>query len=141
MSRAFFEELVDILIGFLPEEYARPETQVHSRGAKVWFDADNSREHYEAQLIRIDGEICLEIGFHTEHGQEQRNDDVLSQVDKAVKKLGKQTERGDFLGRGGWKRISEVWEGPLDLSDEEVVEAADRLATYITLIEPLRQVP
>ena len=141
MSRAFFEELVDILVGFLPEELARPETQVHARGAKIWFDPDSNREHYEAQLIRVDGELCLEIGFHAEHSSEKRNEAVIDQVSGAAKKLGKETEFGDFLGRRGWKRASEVWEGPLDLSDEETVEAADRLATYISSIEPLRQAP
>jgi hypothetical protein len=45
---------------------------------------------------------------------------------------------GDFLGRPGWQRVSETWADP-DLSDPELCfEVADRLATYIAALEPLR---
>ena len=54
MSRAFFVEVVETLIGFLPPEQSGFYSRVTGRNAKVWFGAE-AREHYEAQLVRRDG--------------------------------------------------------------------------------------
>ena len=52
--------------------------------------------------------------------------------------LGPDAVAGDFLGRSGWQRVSETWPDP-DLSDPELCfEVADRLASYITVLEPVR---
>ena len=55
------------------------------------------------------------------------------------KTLGRDAQAGAFLGRQSkWRRISEVWEGE-GLTDDAAIEAAERLATYITVLEPLRR--
>ena len=60
----FFETVRDAFEGFVAGVGGRRNSYVHNRGLKVWFD-DDSREHYESQLIRVDGEVQLEIGFHS----------------------------------------------------------------------------
>ena len=62
----FFEIVRDAFEGFVAGVGGRRNSYVHNRGLKVWFD-DDSREHYESQLIRVDGEVQLEIGFHAEY--------------------------------------------------------------------------
>ena len=122
------------------EEFAggvegRRHITVHSRGLKVWFD-DDSREHYEAQLIRVDGDVQLEIGFHAEHPKAPQNDAVLLRLLAAEPmwrpELGDDAVAGDFIGRSGWRRISEVWPAP----DAEVVDdAIDTGAPFLDFLE------
>ena len=89
------------------------------------------------------GDLHLEVGFHAEHKDQAHNDEVLSRLlggEKSWRKaLGREPQAGPFLGRQSkWRRISEVWEGD-GLTDDAAVEAAERLATYITALEPLRR--
>ena len=141
MSRDFFEQVVEALVGFLPSERQQFSSRVSARNAKVWFD--EAREHYEVQMMRRDGAPVLEIGFHAEHADAARSEAVLSRLVATERRwrrsLGKEVELGPFLGRAGsWRRASETWDGA-DLSDPgAAVEAADRLAEYITAFEPLR---
>ena len=141
MSRVFFEQVVEALVGFLPSDRQRFSSRVSARNAKVWFD--EAREHYEVQMMRRDGAPVLEIGFHAEHADASRSEAVLARLVGAErrwrKSLGQEVELGPFLGRAGpWRRASETWDGA-DLSDPgAAVEAADRLAEYITAFEPLR---
>ena len=74
-----FEIVRDAFEGFVAGVGGRRNIYVHSRGLKVWFD-DDSREHYESQLIRVDGEVQLEIGFHAEHPKAPQNDEVLRRL-------------------------------------------------------------
>lgn len=142
MSRAFFEEIVEALIGFLPPERSRFSFRVSGRNAKVWFGGE-PREHYEVQLLRRDGAAILEIGFHAEHPDAARSDGILRQLldgERSWRRaLGPEVETGPFLGRRSpWRRASETW-ADADLDDPgTAVEAADRLAAYITALEPLR---
>ena len=142
MSRAFFQEVVESLIGFLPPEQSRFSSRISGRNVKVWFGAE-AREHYEAQLLRRDGATILEIGFHAEHPDAARSDDVLARLLAGERHwrrtLGAEVETGPFLGRPSpWRRASEIW-ADADLGDPgTAVEAADRLAAYITALEPLR---
>ena len=143
MSRSFFEQVVEALVGFLPPDQRQFSSRVSGRNAKVWFGAE-AREHYEVQMMRRDGVAVLEIGFHAEHADAARSDAVLSRLMAAERRwrrsLGKEVELGPFLGRtGSWRRASETWDAA-DLSDPgAAVEAADRLAEYIAAFEPLRQ--
>ena len=66
MEPGFFEVVRNAFEGFVAGVSGRRNIYVHSRGLKVWFD-DDTREHYESQLIRVDGEVQLEIGFHAEY--------------------------------------------------------------------------
>src|SRR5436305_12068777 len=141
MSR-FFETADDALRGFLPPKLR--DFQSHRTGAnlKVWFGGDG-REHYEVQFVGRAGDLHLEVGFHAEHKDLARNEEVLNRLLDAEKSwrkaLGRDAQAGPFLGRQNkWRRISEVWEGD-GLTDDAAVEAAERLATYITALEPLRR--
>jgi len=142
VSRAFFEEVVETLIGFLPPEQSRFSSRVTARNAKIWFGAE-AREHYEAQLLRRDGGTVLEIGFHAEHPDAARSEAVLQRLLAGERRwrraLGREVETATFLGRPSpWRRASETWPDA-DLADPgTAVEAADRLAAYIIALEPLR---
>ena len=111
----------------------------------MWFEtgADRGREHYEAQLIRLDGEAALEIGFHAEHPKEGDNDATLARLapHRASwrRVLGDDAVEGEFLGMAGWRRISEVWAAPDPDDPEQPIEVAARLADYVDAIEPLRR--
>jgi hypothetical protein len=141
VSRGFFEQVVEALVGFLPPERCEFSSRVSARNAKVWFD--EAREHYEVQLMRRGGAPVLEIGFHVEHTDAAKSEAVLDRLKAGERRwrraLGQEVEVGPFLGRAGsWRRASETWDAE-DLSDPgAAVEAADRLAEYITAFEPLR---
>jgi hypothetical protein len=141
VSRAFFEQVIEALIGFLPPDHGGFSSRVSGRNAKVWLGED-PRIHYEAQTFKRRGQMVLEVGLHAEHPDAARNDEVLARLREAEgawrAELGAEVEVGSFAGRGGsWRRASEIWD---DFDPEEpggAVEAADRLAAYITAFEPL----
>ena len=141
MSRAFFDDATDALVGFLPPRWRRFTSRVSSRNLKVWYSADG-REHYEVQLL---SSKRLEIGFHTEHRDPKRNDEVVSrllaQEGEWRPELGADVVVGKFLGAGPrvpWRRASEVWEGVDVDGPETAIEAAERLSGYISAFEPRR---
>ncbi|MGZ4673881.1 MAG: hypothetical protein ACXV5U_11995 [Ilumatobacteraceae bacterium] len=142
MEPAFFQVVLNAFEGFVTGVSGRRNIYVHSRGLKVWFD-DDSREHYESQLIRVDGEVQLEIGFHAEHPKASQNDEVLRRLlaVEAVWRpdLGDDAVAGDFIGRAGWRRISEVWPAPDSEIIDEAIDAAARLADYVIALEHLRR--
>ena len=142
MSRVFFDQAADALVGFLPPKWRKFSSRVSSRNLKVWYTGDG-REHYEVQFVGRAGDLHLEVGFHAEHRDPGRNEEVVARLvdnEKAWRKtLGRDAQAGAFLGRQSkWRRISEVWEGE-GLTDDAAIEAAERLATYITVLEPLRR--
>ena len=142
MEPGFFEIVRDAFEGFVAGVGGRRTISVHNRGMKVWFD-DDTREHYESQLIRVDGEVQLEIGFHAEHPKAPQNDEVLRRL-LAVEEvwrpeLGDDAVAGNFIGREGWRRISEVWPAPDSQVVDEAIEAAARLADYVIALEPVRR--
>ena len=118
-------------------------TYVHNRGLKAWFD-DDTREHYEAQLIRVDGTLQLEVGFHAEHSKAPLNEAVLQRMRRTEAKwrraLGDEAVAGDFIGRAGWRRISEVWPTNETPDIDEAIEVAARLADYVIALEPARRI-
>ncbi len=131
MEGPFFEHVLDVVVGFVAgfaAEVPGPmRSSVHRRGLKLWF-GDANREHYEAQLIRIDGETALEIGFHAEHPKPEMNDRVLAalvaQRTTWQRQLGKQAIAGEFIGGGKWRRISETWPVP-ERGDDETAGTSD----------------
>jgi|SRR4051794_5637583 len=142
MEPGFFETVRDAFEGFVAGVDGRRNTYVHNRGLKAWFD-DDTREHYESQLIRVDGEMRLEIGFHTEHPKPSQNDEVLRRLLTAEPvwrtELGDEAVAGGFIGRAGWRRISEVWPAPDPAIVDEAIETAARLADYVLALEPIRR--
>ena len=121
MSRTFFDQVAEALVGFLPPEWAEFSSRATGRNLKVWFGSE-TREHYEVQLLpaqlagRKGRRAVLEVGFHAEHPDTGRNQAVLAQLAAGEPKwrdeLGKEAQAGAFLGRTGWRRLSEVWDGP-----------------------------
>ena len=135
MSREFFDQVDTALRGFLPPALRDFSARRTSANLKVWFEQD--REHYEVQLIRGG---ALEVGFHAEHRDAERNEEVLERLvaqQKTWRKtLGPEPEAGAFLGRPSpWRRVSEVWD---HVDDDASIEAAERLADYIQALEPVR---
>jgi hypothetical protein len=142
VERSFFHQVLDAFEGFVADVDGELQSFAHRRGLKVWFDEAN-REHYEAQLVRIDGEAMLEVGFHVEYPKPGPNDDVLGALvarESAWRpELGAEPEAGEFLGSDVWRRISEVWEPPDPDDVDAAIEVAARLADYVTVLEPLRR--
>jgi hypothetical protein len=138
VSRAFFETVDDALHGFLPPSLRDFDSHRTSMNLKVWYE--EGREHYEVQLM---SGPALEVGFHAEHKDPGRNDDILARLVDAEKQwrkaLGRAPQAGAFLGRQkSWRRVSEVWDGD-GLTDDAAVEAAERLGAYIEALEPVRR--
>lgn len=151
MSEAYFRDVLDALLGFLPGELADVEYRVYSRGLKVWY-GDDTKEHYEVQYVgryadatgRERKGTALEIGFHAEHRDPKRNEAVLDQLARSAKtwqrKLGKAAQADYFVGDRSktWRRVSEFWTGSEIDEPDTAIEAADRLAAYICALEPPR---
>jgi hypothetical protein len=144
INRGFFEWVFDAFEGMASVVDGKLHSTSHSRGLKVWYD-DAKKEHYEAQLIRVDksGDVGLEIGFHAEYPKDNENqavlDKLLGQEKLWRKELGDSAVAGMFLGANRWRRISEVWDAPDPADPESTFEIAARLADYVMTIEPLRR--
>ncbi|MCA1831345.1 MAG: hypothetical protein ABR548_13000 [Actinomycetota bacterium] len=143
MPRDHFELIGDAVANFLPSTLRSFTTNISSRNLKLWYGEDDA-EHYEVQILgptsRPRG---LEIGFHAEHREPSKNDEILGRLSKREKTwrraLGPDAEAGKFLGsQSPWRRLSEVWKGAGLLSEEAGIEAAERLAQYVRSLEPLR---
>lgn len=138
----FFDQVLDALGGSAFGEFGRLFSSVHRGGLKVWFDEPH-REHYESQLMRRDGELTLEIGFHAEHPKVGLNEAAIAQlvVHEATwrQKLGREPVVGEFLGRSIWRRVSECWSAPQLDDIDAAIEVAARLADYIRALEPCRR--
>ena len=148
MEIGLFDQVADALHSLVPDDLGTLRTQPRRWGIKVWFEAEECpREHYEAQVIgarHVAGAetLALEVGFHAEHPKAPDNDAAMEPLRRAEpawrSSLGPEAEAGEFIGRSGWQRVSETWADP-DLSDPELCfELADRLAEYVTVLEPLR---
>lgn len=148
MELELFDQVADALRALVPTELGDLRTQPRRWGIKAWFDVDDCpREHYEAQVIsakHVRGAevLAVEVGFHAEHPKEPDNAAAMASILAAAKtwtgELGPEAVAGEFLGRAGWQRVSETWDDP-DLSDPELCfEIADRLAAYMTALEPVR---
>lgn len=143
MDRSFFDQVQDVFESLVLDVGGTLHCNAHPRGIKVWFD-DATREHYEAQLVRVEGGTVLEVGFHAEHPKVAVNEMVLARilVDERAwrRELGDTPEAGAFIGADRWRRISEIWNAP-DLDDiDAAIEIATRLADYVSALEPRRRV-
>ena len=136
----YFDDVLDAFVGFLPANRREFSSKAGWTGLKVWY-GDEPREHFEAQFLGRNG-ARLEIGFHAEHREASRNEEVLAQLLAAEKRwrraLGSEAQAGAFLGRQtNWRRVSEVWEGSDLLDPATAIEAAERLATYVKALTPV----
>jgi hypothetical protein len=141
VDATFFEQVRDAFEGFVIAVDGELHATAHRHGLKVWY-GEAAKEHYEAQLIRVSGDLRLEIGFHAEYPKAAANDAVLARLSihetRWRSDLGEEAEIGAFIGRDGWRRISEVWEPPSTETVDDVIEVAARLADYVTALEPIR---
>ena len=142
IERSFFHQVQDAFEGFAADIDGELHTVAHKRGIKVWYD-DATREHYEAQLIRLAGEPMLEVGFHAEYPKVAENEAVLERLlaheSDWRADLGDEAESGEFLGSDRWRRISETWDPPDPDDVDASIEVAARLADYVGAIEPIRR--
>ena len=140
-GKDFYDAVADALTGFLPPSLRDFGWYRTSHNIKLWY-GDQAKEHYEVQVIRKGRKLALEIGFHAEHKDKATNDEAMvmltAQEKRWRRELGKEAEVGPFIGyqSNSWRRLSEVW----DVGDdpEIAIDAAERLATYIRTLEPLR---
>lgn len=142
VERSFFHQVQDVVEGFVSDVDGTLHATAHGRGVKVWYD-DSTREHYEAQLVHVDGHLALEVGFHAEYPKVGENEAVLSRLldEEPVwrRELGDEPEAGVFLGADRWRRISEIWDAPDPDDIDAAIEVAARLADYVSVLEPLRR--
>lgn len=149
MELGVFDEVGELVRSLAPPELGQVKWRAHRRGVKVWFDTEKAgREHYEAQQVArrhldgIDG-MVIEVGFHTEHGDEAANQAVLDRLlscrDDWDAELGDEAVAGPFLGNDGWRRISETWIEP-DLQDPDLsFELGSRVVDYVVALEAHRR--
>lgn len=139
IKRNFFDDVHDAVEGALVGSDAALNVKTHERGCKVWF-GDETKEHYEAHLVRVGGDIVLEVGFHCEHRERATNLAAISRLTATSTwrdELGEEPVAGDFIGNKTWQRISEVW--PFDDEPDLAIDVGLRLAEYVVVIEALRQ--
>jgi hypothetical protein len=143
-----FDEVADLVRGMVPANLGEFRERHHRYGIKVWFGpAKPPREHYEAQVIGakyVAGAttLALEVGFHAEHADVDKNEAAVAHLAGAERRwrkvLGREPEADVFLGADVWRRISETWADP-DLGDPDLAfEIAARLTDYMTALEPHR---
>jgi hypothetical protein len=143
VERSFFHQVQDVFEGFVIDVVGTLHCTAHPRGIKVWYD-DATREHYEAQLIRVESGTALEVGFHAEYPKVLENEAVLARLldHEHVwrRELGDEPEAGAFIGVDRWRRISETWDEPDPDDIDDAIEIAARLADYVSVLEPIRRV-
>jgi hypothetical protein len=143
-ARAFLDEAEQGLVSFLPPEPKGQRRRIlrASNNLRVLCPPEDA-EHYELQLLEGPEGLRIEIGFHAEHRSAERNEAALAVLADAEPEwrpiLGDEVELGAFLGRPRpWRRASEVWDDTAGFEDGVAVEAAERLATYVEVFEPIR---
>jgi hypothetical protein len=149
MELSVFDVVADALGGLVPRELGQLRYRARRYGIKVWFDDETPpREHYEAQvigpnLVEDATGTALEVGFHAEYPVAGDNDAVIARLLEAELRwrpqLGEDAVAGPFLGREGWRRISETWPDPDLAAGDLAFEVAARLTEYVTALEPLRR--
>ena len=149
MDLGLFDQVADALAAMVDPGLGVLRTAPRRWGIKAWFDDEQCpKEHYEAQVVgarHVPGAevLAIEVGFHAEHPTTSDNDDAIAPLiahEPAWRaELDGEPEVGEFLGRTGWRRVSETWLDP-DLTDPELCfELADRLARYLEVLEPVRR--
>ena len=152
MQLHLFEQVDQVVRAMVPDGFGVYRSRTYRSGIKLWFGPIKPpRQHYEAQFISYrhldtdtrqpDGRVAMEIGFHAEHPEENRNQAALDSIVAArqqwSKLLGPEPEADVFLGRDSWRRLSEVWFDVDPADDELAFELASRLIDYVEAIEPL----
>jgi hypothetical protein len=143
-ARSFLDEAEQGLVSFLPPASSGEARRITraSNNIRVLCPPEDA-EHYELQLLEGPTGLRIEVGFHSEHRSAERNDQALGWLEAAEADwrpiLGDEVQLGPFLGRPRpWRRASEVWDDTAGFEDGVAVEAAERLAEYVDVFEPIR---
>ena len=130
--RDFYADVAEQLPALLPKDLRDFQTARMGGVFKVFYD-DRS-QHYEL-WFRTSG---LEVAFHLEGGAaDEAMAGLLARRLAGIRRhLGGEIQLEPF-GRG-WTHLFEVWKGATRGSDL-AAEAAERLAEYVRVIEPLRR--
>jgi hypothetical protein len=143
-ARGFLDEAEQGLVSFLPPAPSGQPRRITraSNNIRVLCPPEDA-EHYELQLLEGPKGLRIEVGFHSEHRSAERNDEAVGWLEAAEAEwrpiLGEAVQLGPFLGRPRpWRRASEVWDDTAGFEDGVAVEAAERLAEYVEVFEPIR---
>ena len=130
---AFYAEVAEALPVLLPKDLRDYQTSRMGRVFKVFYDAP--KQHFE--LWFRDG--GLEVALHLE-GRGDQDEPVLRTLESKLptirKRLGGDV-RLDPFGKG-WMHLYELWPGA-SREPDLAQDAADRLAEYVRLLEPIRR--
>lgn len=143
-ARRFLDEAEEGLVSFLPPAPDGATRRIVRSSANIRvLVPPEPAEHYELQLLEGPNGLRIEVGFHAEHRSAERNEAVLAMLADAEPHwrpiLGEEVELGAFLGRPRpWRRASEVWDDTAGFEDGVAVEAAERLAQYVEVLEAVR---
>jgi hypothetical protein len=121
----------------LPEELRDFQERFQGSLAKAYYE--DSSQHYEIWLRRPAGRV--ELGLHFESRDADANTRMLEWFAEALglikAELGEQTEAERW--DRGWTRVHRTLPLPDRLSSQFADELAQRLASFIELLEPLRR--
>jgi hypothetical protein len=131
--RDFYAEVADQLPALLPTDLRDYETARMGGVFKIFYD--DRRQHFEL-WFRDKG---LEVALHLE-GSEEDDEPVLRMLEAKLpairKRLGGEVKLEPF-GKG-WTHLYELWPGA-SREPELAREAAERLAEFVRLLEPMRR--
>jgi len=130
---AFLRQVADELPSMLPPSHREYSAEHWGRCFKIWYGEKGL--HFEVQFLR-NGR--LEIAFHMESDQ-KTNESVNADLEAAQTRIRRALgDDPEFFAHGPrWRALREVWSGGDLRSEEAAVEAAARLAAYVTAIRPL----
>jgi hypothetical protein len=130
--RDFFADVAEQLPALLPRDLRDFQTARMGGVFKVFYDDRN--QHFE---LWFQGR-GLEVAFHLEGGPDDAEvEDLLRRrLARIRKELGGEIELEPF-GKG-WVHLFELWKG-VSRGPDLAGEAAERLAEYVRVIEPLRR--
>jgi hypothetical protein len=130
--RDFYADVAEQLPALLPKDLRDFQTARMGGVFKVFYD--DRFQHFEL-WFRTGG---LEVAFHLEGGaaDEEMAGLLAKRLTGIRRRLGGEIQLEPF-GKG-WMHLFEVWKGATRGPDL-AAEAAERLAEYVRVIEPLRR--
>jgi hypothetical protein len=129
----FFEVLPSTLAGRLPAEL-RGFDAVRGRGRLLKLDYGHPETHFEAWHHRSAGR--LEVGLHFE-GAAELNAAALVYFRRRIVEVKRALPRAELEPWDhGWTRLYET-AAAAELSDRVMTLAAERLAAFITALQPM----
>ena len=130
--RDFYAEVAEQIPAMLPSNLRDFETARMGGVFKVFYD--DRRQHFELWFRRGG----LEVGFHLEGSE--RDEEVARTLERKLRAI--RTELGGDVRLepfgNGWVHLFEEWKGA-SREPGQAAEAAERLAEYVRVVEPLRR--